>query len=439
MKPTIIARPDHSISRSMVDPNALKALYRLHDHGYDARLVGGCVRDLLLGREPKDFDLVTDATPSQIKRLFRNCRLVGRRFRLAHLHYGDDILEVATFRAVGAAEDEPTEVETAAGRLPRMLKDADGVVLRDNVFGSPEEDAWRRDFTINALSYAINDFSVVDYVDGMRDLRLGVIRTIGDPWERFTEDPVRMIRAVRFAAILGFSLEEKTRAALFELAPTIVRASPARLYEELLKLFLCGVAERVYQGLQEYGLYEALLPHHAAWLAETDMQGHTWHVRALQALDRQVREGEKVAPALFLALLFGQYLEDQTARRLADKMAPMPAVDATIAQWLGELAPRVHVQRRVALQVREILLVQRRFAIMPGKKPHLVVARPGFHLALAYLTFCSEVRLLNGKGALWWQQFAATLPDSPVEVEAAGDRPRRRTRRRRRRRPAAAE
>jgi poly(A) polymerase len=437
--PTIIARQDHGISRSMLDPNALKALYRLHDHGFDARLVGGCVRDLLLGREPKDFDLVTDATPAQIKRLFRNCRLVGRRFRLAHLHYGDAILEVATFRAVGSSEDVEEGAAGTAGNPPRMLKDADGVVLRDNLFGSPAEDAWRRDFTINALSYAITDFSVVDYVGGMRDLQQGVIRTIGDPWERFTEDPVRMIRAVRFAAALGFTLEESTRVAVYELAPTIVRAAPARLFEEVLKLFLGGAAGRVYRGLEMSGLYAALFPHHAAWLARTDLAAHAWHGRVLDELDRRVQGGEKIAPALFLALLFGDYLEEAVAQHVAAGNAYTPAVDAAIATWLEEVLPRVHIQRRVALQVREILLTQRRFAAMPGKKPQLLPVRPGFPLALDYLVFCATVRPQLAATARWWQAFAAAEPAPPAREEAAAGKPRRRARRRRRRPRSAQE
>ena len=438
LSPTIIARPDHCISRSMISPNALKALYRLRDHGFDARLVGGCVRDLMLGREPKDFDLVTDATPSQIKRLFRNCRLVGRRFRLAHLHYGEEIIEVATFRAVTNGDEEEAE-SSADGHPPRLLKSADGVVLRDNVFGTPAEDAWRRDFSINSLSYSIADFSVIDYVGGVRDLEQGVIQTIGDPRERFTEDPVRMIRAVRFAAILGFSLADETRAALHELAPTIVRAAPARLYEELLKLFLCGTAERVYEELRESGLYRALLPHHAAWLEDADVAAHTWHGHALHELDRLVQGGEKVLPAQFLALYFGCYLEF-LSRAQADAGAPPAlAIDGALAQFMEEMLPRVMVQRRVMLQVREILQSQRRFASMPGKRAQLFVARPGFKLALSYLAFGISVRQQDPGIVDWWQGFAAGNGEGEPPTVSDGElapRPKRRRRRRRRTRTA---
>src|SRR5512138_276800 len=262
--PRILPRSEHTISRKLLNPNAVKALYRLNDNGFTAYLVGGCVRDLLLGREPKDFDIATSATPNQVKRLFRNCRLVGRRFRLAHLHFNDGIIEVATFRA-NAAEVTVEGEEEAAGpvenhRHPQILRDEEGMILRDNLFGTPEEDAWRRDFTVNALCYNISDFSLIDYVGGLDDLHRCVIRTIGDPWQRFTEDPVRMIRAIRFAAILGFTVEENCWQALVELAPSIGRAAPARLYEEVLKLFLSGEGERTYQLLRHCGLFTYLLP-----------------------------------------------------------------------------------------------------------------------------------------------------------------------------------
>lgn len=255
LTPRIISRVDHPISRSMLNPNALRVLYRLKDNGHIAYLVGGCVRDLLLGREPKDFDVVTDATPVQIKKLFRNCRLVGRRFRLAHLHFKDEIIEVATFRALtsGETEEEPdVAIQAGAGtveppRSPRHLVSEDGVILRDNVFGTPAEDALRRDFTVNALAYNIADYSIIDFVGGVEDLERGVICTIGDPMIRFTEDPVRMLRAVRFAALLGLTIEEATWRALVVNAPAITRATPPRLYEEVLKLFLSGEGEKGYQ------------------------------------------------------------------------------------------------------------------------------------------------------------------------------------------------
>ncbi len=200
----IVSRDEHSISRANISENALKVLYRLNKAGYEAYLVGGGVRDLLLGREPKDFDVATDASPEEVRKLFRNCRLIGRRFRLAHVHFGREIIEVATFRAAHEPESDGAVSEN-------------GMLLRDNVYGTLEEDAWRRDFTVNALYYNIRDFSVVDYTGGMADLQAGRLRIIGDPHERFREDPVRMLRAVRFAAKLGFRIDPESEAAIREL------------------------------------------------------------------------------------------------------------------------------------------------------------------------------------------------------------------------------
>src|SRR5512138_2072571 len=277
-KPRIISRAEHNISRQLVSPNALRVLYRLRDSGFTACLVGGCVRDLLLGREPKDFDIATDATPGEIKKIFRNCRLIGRRFRLAHIHFRDEIIEVATFRAggdlaepeeeTGNGDEEPSD-ETR--REPgHFHKSDEGVLLRDNLFGTPEEDAWRRDFTVNALSYNIADFSIVDYVGGVEDLNLGIIRTIGDPWERFTEDPVRMLRALRFSAQLGFSLEKSCRQAIGDMAERICQAAPPRLFDEMLKMFFSGEGEQCYQLLRQCGLFGALFPFLEDWLCREE-------------------------------------------------------------------------------------------------------------------------------------------------------------------------
>ncbi|MFO1434899.1 MAG: polynucleotide adenylyltransferase PcnB [Gammaproteobacteria bacterium] len=231
--PRIVARTDHNISRLQISEHALKVLYRLKNAGYDAYLVGGGVRDLLLGREPKDFDIATNALPEQVRELFRNCRLIGRRFRLAHVHFGPEIIEVATFRT---SEDSGDDGD-------RVMED--GRILRDNVYGAGvEDDVWRRDFTVNALYYNIADFSIVDYVGGMADIEAGQIRLIGDPSERYREDPVRLLRAVRFAVKLGLNIHHDTEAPIFELGHLLQQIPSARLFEEVLKLFLGGCACR---------------------------------------------------------------------------------------------------------------------------------------------------------------------------------------------------
>lgn len=461
MKKVIVPRADHGISRSLLSTNGVKVLYKLKEQGFTAYLVGGGVRDLLLGREPKDFDVVTDATPSQLKKMFRNCRLIGRRFRLAHLHFHEEIIEVATFRSAADAppEESPEESETAPeaespeqereGRRqrhahgPRMLKSEDGMVLRDNVFGTPEEDAVRRDFTVNALFYNIADFSIIDHVGGMEDLKSGLIRTIGDPLVRFTEDPVRMIRAVRFAAMLGFNIEERTEAAMEELCGTINKATPPRLYEEVLKLLMLGAGERTYQMMRHCGLFEPLFPHFDAWLArESDGFPHARVGKALAWVDERIGEGVQVPAPLLIALMFGEYLEEKIAAFRKAGAPPQQATEMAVAGFAGELAPTVAIPNRVFLAVREILSCQQRFQKTPGRNGRGLVGRAVFPDALAYLRFMEE--LSPGKRSLadWWQRFASEQPAQPAAEPAAGETPaeapaKRKRRRRRRRKPAA--
>ena len=438
--PLIIPRSDHPISRAMLSPNALKILYRLRDNGHTAWLVGGCVRDLLLGREPKDFDVATDAVPGRIKKLFRNCRLVGRRFRLAHLHFRDEIIEVSTFRAHTLKENEEGEREAGAeaddgagtSRHPRRLVSEEGVVLRDNVFGTPAEDALRRDFTVNALAYNIADFSIIDYVGGMEDLRSGVIRTIGDAGARFTEDPVRMLRAVRFAALLGFDIEEATWRALVENAPAITLSTAPRLYEEALKLFLSGEGERTYQLMRRGGLFAPLFPGLDVWLEqETEGFPHARLGRDLEWIDRRVSGGEKVSPPLLLSLMFGEYLEEAAARLRGQGIPPQEAMNGAVAGFLGAQAPLVAIPHRVGVAVRDILAMQNRLRKIPGKRPERVLGRSCFPEALAYLRCRCEITGEDGGLSAWWERFVRENVIPPTEKQGKdpkAGRPRRRRR-----------
>lgn len=477
----IIPRTEHNVSRSLLSPNAVKALYKLRDHGFTAYLVGGGVRDLLLGREPKDFDVVTDATPAQLKKTFRNCRLIGRRFRLAHLHFHDEIIEVATFRstvdaaeaaAEGAAEapeeiapeaPEPPEPAGEAELLeqerdgrrrrrshhgPPLLKTEDGMVLRDNVFGTPEEDALRRDFTVNALFYNIADFSIIDHVGGMEDLKKGLIRTIGDPLVRFTEDPVRMIRAIRFASMLGFNIEEETEKAIEELCGTINKATPPRLYEEVLKLLLLGAGERTYQMLRHCGLFEPLFPHFDAWLSrESDGYPHVRVGKALEWVDDRLGQGETVSPPLLLALMFGEYLEEKIAIFREGGLPPQQATDAAVAAFAGELVTTVAVPNRVLLAIRDILNLQQRFHKTPGRNGRGVVKRPSFSDALQYLRFMEQLTPPKRSLAEWWERYAAqelegeqvtaAAPEADKDEASKTEAPKKKRRRRRRRKKPA--
>jgi poly(A) polymerase len=278
----IRTRAEHTVSRKQIDEDTLKVLYRLARSGFKAYLVGGSVRDLLLGRKPKDFDVGTDAAPGQIKKLFRNCFLVGRRFRLAHVRFGNNVVEVATFRRLATADDLPEDP-------------ADHFMFAENVFGTPQEDAFRRDFTINALFYDIETFSIIDYVGGLADLEARRLRVIGDPLVRFTEDPVRMLRALEFAARLDFSLDESVREGIYTRSPLIAEAAPARIREETMELFRHKVAGKVLRDAQGMGL----LPH---LLAGYEGESPTFDL--LDRVDARTAAGTPIEEPFALAALY---------------------------------------------------------------------------------------------------------------------------------------
>ena len=437
LQPTIISRPEHCISRKWISPNAIRVLYRLKDAGKYAYLVGGGVRDLLLGREPKDFDIVTDATPGEIKKLFRNCRLIGRRFRLAHIHFHNEIIEVATFRSNSTGEpDEEATVEFKAATLvalpnsepgttgvsalkrskpPLMLKTVGGMILRDNVFGSPEEDARRRDFTVNALFYNIADFSVIDYVGGMQDLRNGFIRIIGDPRVRFTEDPVRMVRAIRFAAGLGFEIEGNTYHAMLELKEKVALASSARMYEEVLKLFMLGEGEKTYQMLRKIGLFGVIFPSLNDWVdTESDDFPHIWIGKALGRVDTLVQSGKQVPPHILFALLFGQYVEEKATELRKTGIPALDSITRTVAEVLAEQTQRVQIPKKIALAMRDIYWNQSRFEKREGKTPRYFLRRSVFGDAYEYLCFSSEATGEKKEIIEWWKEFIETNRPVPV-------------------------
>jgi poly(A) polymerase len=469
IKPTIIPRSKHSLSRDWISRNAVRVLYKLKEHGYFAYLVGGGVRDLLLGREPKDFDVATDATPGEIKKAFRNCRLIGRRFRLAHIHFHDEIIEVATFRSM--VSDEPEAVDAAPvpehlppgppepreqtdgegvvpstsvaeakvllrPKPPRMLKTEGGMILRDNVFGTPEEDALRRDFTVNALFYNIADFSVIDYVGGMQDLERGLIRIIGDPLVRFTEDPVRMVRAVRFAALLGFEIEEKTYRAMLELKDQVALASPSRMYEEVLKLFLLGEGEKTYQLLRKTGLFGVIFPRLNEWV-DTESGGfpHIWIGKAFEWVDICVQAGRQVQPHILFALMYGQLIEEKAAELRKQGMPALDAMTRAVTEIMLEQTQRVQIPRKIGLSMRDIYWDQQRFEKREGKYPRYFVRRPGFADAFEYLRFTSETTGEKQDIRGWWKKFIKENPvskDEKKEIQLSAEKKARPKRRRRR-------
>ena len=370
----IIPRDQHTISRKHVSPNALRVLYRLRDGGHQACLVGGAVRDLLVEIQPKDFDVATDATPEQVKALFRNCRLIGRRFRLAHVVFGREIIEVATFRA---------NVDDGSG--DREVHD-DGRLLRDNVYGTIEDDAIRRDFTANALYYAIEDFSVRDYVGGFEDVQNRVLRLIGDPETRYREDPVRMLRAIRLAGKLGFSIEPATAEPILRLGPLLSEAAPARLFEECLKMFLSGHAVASFEGLERHCLLQALFPETAAALASNRSGAlRRMTLEGLRSTDQRVANDEPVSPAfLFAVLLWPAYcrsLAGLQAQGVHVTEAQRRAADRVTLHQLNTIA----LPRRFSLPMQEIWLMQARFSLRQRKRVLRTIAHPRSRAAFDFL------------------------------------------------------
>ena len=423
-EPVIIARDAHSISRKQIDPDALKVLYRLHQSSYTAYLVGGSVRDLLLGRRPKDFDIGTSAHPYQIKKLFRNCWIIGRRFRLAHVRFGTKTIEVATFRRPVtqdelAAADEP-QPETAM--RAEGDESADRLVHRDNTFGTPEEDAFRRDFTINALFYDIATFSIIDFTGGLDDLRAGLVRCIGDPAERFQEDPVRMLRAVAMAARLGFRIDAPIDEAIASTRAEIARSAPARLIEEFYKLLRSGASEAAFTMLAERRLLEPIgheLQRHA--------DARLW--RSLAALDAYRRRFEDIPDTLTNPILLGSLLIPLGYSLRSLLPAPGAGDDRRKEPRLS--IGMLPLARRDVERLRQILALQQRLMDMnlsPRAKRALMHRGP-FKEAMTWL----EIHGGAPEVVEHWRGFIEAA--GTYEGEAAStETPQRRRRRRRRRR-----
>lgn len=382
VNPVVIDRSQHTISRRMISPEALKVLHRLHEAEFLAYLAGGGVRDLLLGRQPKDFDIATDAHPNHVKRLFRDCRLVGRRFRLAHIFFRNTYIEVATFRAHLPTDDQSVP--------EHLFQKRDGVIARDNVFGTPPEDAVRRDFTVNALFYNIADRSIIDYVDGLKDLDGRVIRVIGDPRVKFREDPVRMIRAIRFAAALDFAIEEGAWQAIAELKDTIALASRDRLYEELVKLVFCGRAEEAIGKLVNTGLFQVMFPGMGAWLKTPDgAEGSKWLAKALRQVDIWKKAGMVPGDPLLWSLLFGAYHEWVAERLVKDGWPRQKALGESVFEHMANPANCVRIPKRVMIGMAEIMAVQPSFERTQGKRAERFRRRRCFSDALVYFKFSS--------------------------------------------------
>ncbi len=435
-----IPRAQHLISRSLISEYALKVLNRLKESGYASFLVGGCVRDLMLGREPKDFDVVTDARPEEIRRLFQSARIIGRRFRLVHVRFGREIIEVATFRAIPRNHSEEVlsreDDDGTENDLPAETPD-------QNVFGTQEEDAVRRDFTVNALYYNIRDFSVIDYVDGAEDLRAGILRVIGDPEARYREDPVRMLRAVRFAAKLGFRIEQKTAQPIRDLAPLLTTVPPARMFEEVLKLFHGGYALETYEMLRHYGLFQYLFP-----LTEKSLEQEengfpvTLVPRAFANTDARVNAGKPVTPAFLFAALLWEPVRQEGQARMTGGTSAYDAFYQATNHVLREQLKLVSIPKRFSVPMREIWALQSRFERRSGMQAFRFFENKRFRAAYDFLLLRVETGEAEKTLADWWTQFQAVAePERQAMVAqiAPVAEGKRRRRRRRKAHPAAHE
>src|SRR4051812_2857988 len=414
-----VPREKHGLSRDSISPAASKVCAALREAGFSGYVVGGAVRDLLLGIEPKDFDIATDARPEQVKPLFRRALIIGRRFRLVHVMLGPETVEVSTFRAA-----DPDTAE----------KDEHGRVLRDNVFGTQQEDARRRDFTVNALYFDPATEEVVDFHGGLADLRKRLLRVIGDPVTRYREDPVRMLRGVRLAAKLGLTLDAATREPIRELAPLMDRVPPARVFDEMLKLLLSGHASACLRQLREVGLHKGLLP-----LLDVILEqplGERFVTLALAQTDERVLAERPVSPAfLFAALLWHEVLAAWRGREGRGERS-IPALESAMDEVLDTQCAKLAITRKLTATMREVWSMQPRFELRSGQRPYRLLESPRFRMAYDFLALRAASGEVPADLEAWWRAFYGADADTRKAMLLPDTGPHKRRRRRRKKRPA---
>lgn len=412
--PAVLPRSEHTLSRRAISNHALKVLYKIQEAGYQAYLVGGGVRDVLLGRHPKDFDVATNARPEEIATLFRNSRLIGRRFRLVHVHFGRQIVEVATFRSAPDEKEDDLSLAQAS---------EEGMIVRDNVFGTLEEDVFRRDFTINALYYRISDFAVIDYVGGLNDLKAGILRIIGDPLRRYREDPVRMLRAIRFAAKLNFTIEPITEKPLFELGHLLTNVASARLFDEYIKLFLSGFALNSFYLLRRYGFFAILFPK-TDFLLNTHKdkeQIEQFIVAALKNTDERVNNGKTVSPHFLLAtfLWFPALIKAEKHETLTE-VSHYAALQIAFEHVLQEQRKTFAIPRRLTQVVKDIWNFQIRLKKCGQHRAAQVYANPRFRASYDFLLLRAKTQEPEAKKlAEWWSNYIVADENAREEMAAA--------------------
>ena len=411
MEPDVLGPKQHGIDPKLLSNNAIRVTQTLQEAGFKAYVVGGAVRDLLLGVKPKDFDIATDATPEQVKRLFRRAFIIGKRFQIVHVMFGQDLLEVTTFRGPAATESP---------------KDEHGRVLRDNTFGAHHEDAVRRDFTINAMYYDPATQTVLDFHGGMADIRKKTLRVIGVPEARFREDPVRMLRVVRFAAKLQFSIDPATAAPIAVMAPLINNVPSARVFDEMLKLLLSGQALACLRRLRSEGLHHGLLPLLDVVLEQP--MGEKFVTLALASTDERVRLGKPVSPGfLFASLLWHQVLEKWTAYQAAGENS-IPALHLAADDVLDTQSDKLAIQRKIGSDMRDIWAMQPRFERRSGKSPYKLLEHPRLRAAYDFLLLRCASGEIDAEIGEWWTSFMAAdgnerellLSAKPRTAAAAG-------------------
>ena len=418
-QPSIITRDNHPVSRKFISTNALKVLYRLNKGGYKAYLVGGGVRDILLGTKPKDFDIATNATPEQIKALFRNCRLIGRRFRLAHIVFGREIIEVATFRG---HHENASQKEQSCQKTSKQ--NDEGMLLRDNIYGSIEEDAERRDFTINALYYSATDFTVHDFANGMADIAAKQIRLIGDPETRYREDPVRMLRAIRFATKLDMTINDATEAPINTLGPLLESIPAARMFEEFLKLFISGKATANFEQLRHYSLFTYFFPALDDMLNEGQHQFVDNFIKvAMNNTDKRINNDQRVTPAfLFAALLWYPLQQQIQLVKASAQLSPQDAFFEALGIIMSRQQQSISIPKRFQAVMKDIWILQERLARRDGKRAYKAYEHPKFRAGYDFLLIRAQIEEPNvvegTKGSLtelakWWTDFQAV----PVETQ----------------------
>ncbi|MBN8743054.1 MAG: polynucleotide adenylyltransferase PcnB [Thiomonas arsenitoxydans] len=432
-----LPRSQHQIDASRLSQNARNTVQTLQQAGFEAYIVGGAVRDLLLGLKPKDFDVATNATPEQVKPLFKRAFIIGRRFRIVHVMYGRDIIEVSTYRALHdaqAAESVDGNERTSRRALAdkTLAVDSSGRVLRDNVWGTLDDDAERRDFTINALYYDPIRDVVVDYHRGMKDLKERRLRMIGDPAARYREDPVRMLRIARFAAKLGFDIDPATLAPIGPSADLLANVPAARLFDETIKLLQTGHAVASLQQLRRLGLHHGLLPLLDPVLEKPE--GERFITNALQDTDERIAQGKTASPSFLFACLLWHDVEQRWNALLAEGIAPLMALDQAADEVLAAQAERLAIQRRIATDMREIWSLQSRFERRTPRYANSLVEHPRFRAAYDFLSLRARSGQAEPELVQWWEAFQFADAEGRADMLATAPQPSAASKPRRRRR-----